>query len=67
MPLTNKRPVPPRVRIVVLGGGIAGMAAARRLDRELTRQPDVEVTLAQMSITETTSSRPSRHGSTGMS
>src|SRR5688500_10392767 len=32
-------------RIVVLGGGVGGLAAARQLDREFARWPDVEVTL----------------------
>jgi NADH dehydrogenase len=32
-------------RIVVLGGGVGGLAAARHLDRLLARRPDVEVTL----------------------
>jgi NADH:ubiquinone reductase (H+-translocating) len=36
---------PPRARIVVLGGGVGGLAAARHLDRLLGRRPDVEVTL----------------------
>ena len=35
----------PRVRILVLGGGVGGLAAARHLDRLFTQQPDVEVTL----------------------
>ena len=32
-------------RIVVLGGGVGGLAAARQLDREFARRSDVEVTL----------------------
>jgi NADH:ubiquinone reductase (H+-translocating) len=32
-------------RIVVLGGGIGGLAAARHLDRLLGKRPDVEITL----------------------
>ena len=32
-------------RIFVLGGGVGGLAAARHLDRQLGRRPDVEVTL----------------------
>ena len=32
-------------RIVVLGGGVGGLAAARRLDRQFGRRSDVEVTL----------------------
>jgi len=47
------RPVPhiepstsaPRTRIVVLGGGVGGLAAARHLDRWVARRPDVDVTL----------------------
>src|SRR5918999_3265246 len=35
----------PRARILVLGGGVGGLAAARHLDRQFARQPDVEVTL----------------------
>jgi NADH:ubiquinone reductase (H+-translocating) len=35
----------PRSRIVVLGAGVGGLAAARRLDRHFARQSDVEVTL----------------------
>ncbi len=34
-----------RTRIVVLGGGIGGLAAARHLDRQAARRPGVEVTL----------------------
>ncbi len=36
---------PPRARVVVLGGGVSGLAAARQLDREFARRTDVEVTL----------------------
>lgn len=32
-------------RIVILGGGFAGVTAARRLERHFGRRPDVEVTL----------------------
>lgn len=32
-------------RIVVLGGGVGGLACARHLDRQFGRRPDVEVTL----------------------
>src|SRR5262245_4549296 len=35
----------PGTRIVVLGGGVGGVAAARHLDRYLARRSDVEVTL----------------------
>lgn len=35
----------PRSRIVVLGGGVGGLAAARHLDRQFARRSDVEVTL----------------------
>ena len=38
------RPQPP-TRILVLGGGFAGVAAARHLERLCGRRPDVEVTL----------------------
>ncbi len=34
-----------RTRIVVLGGGIGGLAAARNLDRRFDRRSDVEITL----------------------
>src|SRR5918994_3701973 len=33
------------MRIVVLGGGFAGVAAVRRLERLLRRRPDVDITL----------------------
>src|SRR5215472_13586500 len=32
-------------RIVVVGGGVGGLAAARNLDRHLARRRDVEITL----------------------
>src|SRR4051812_8680719 len=32
-------------RVVVLGGGVGGLAAARHLDRMLGNRPNVEVTL----------------------
>jgi len=35
----------PRMRVVVLGGGVGGLAAARHLDRLFAHRPDVEVTL----------------------
>lgn len=35
----------PRVRVAVLGGGVAGLSATRELDRRFARQPDFEVTL----------------------
>ncbi len=35
----------PRTRIVVLGGGVAGLTAARYLDRQLAHRRDVEITL----------------------
>lgn len=35
----------PRVRIVVLGGGVGGLAAARRLDQQFARRSDIAVTL----------------------
>ncbi len=31
--------------ILVLGGGVGGLAAARHLDRQFARRSDVEVTL----------------------
>jgi NADH dehydrogenase len=37
--------VAPPTRVVVLGGGIGGVAAARHLDRQFARRSDVEVTL----------------------
>ena len=36
---------PGATRIVVLGGGVGGLAAARHLDRHLARRRDVEITL----------------------
>ncbi len=39
------RTTAPRTRIVVLGGGVGGLAAARHLDRPFARRSDVEVTL----------------------
>ncbi len=39
------RMIPPRTRIVVLGGGVGGLAAARNLERRLPRRSDIEVTL----------------------
>jgi NADH:ubiquinone reductase (H+-translocating) len=40
---------PPTARVVVLGGGFGGVAAAQQLERELARQPGVEVTLVSQS------------------
>jgi NADH dehydrogenase len=37
--------MPHRTRIVILGGGFAGMYAALRLDRTLARDSDIEITL----------------------
>lgn len=37
--------VPPRHRIVVVGGGFGGVAAAKRLEELLAHRPDVNVTL----------------------
>src|SRR5690348_3704075 len=34
-----------KVRILLLGGGIGGVAAARHLDRQLARRDDLDVTL----------------------
>ena len=45
MPHAEFRATAPRTRVVVLGGGVGGLAAARHLDRELAGSPDVEVTL----------------------
>jgi NADH dehydrogenase len=39
------RTTAPRVRVLVLGGGVGGLAAARHLDRQFRSRPDVEVTL----------------------
>ena len=36
---------PIRTRVLVLGGGVGGLAAARFLDRQFARRPDVELTL----------------------
>jgi NADH:ubiquinone reductase (H+-translocating) len=41
----ESRPPAPHTRIVVLGGGVGGLAAARHLDRHFPRRSDVEVTL----------------------
>jgi NADH dehydrogenase len=45
VPHMEPRAAVPRARIIVLGGGVGGLAAARHLDRQFARQPDVEVTL----------------------
>jgi NADH:ubiquinone reductase (H+-translocating) len=45
VPHIDPRATAPRTRIVVLGGGVGGLAAARHLDRQFARRPDVEVTL----------------------
>ena len=37
--------LPGATRILVLGGGVGGLAAARHLDRHLARRRDVEITL----------------------
>ena len=34
-----------KTRIVIAGGGFAGLYAAKYLDKMLTRRPDIEVTL----------------------
>src|SRR5262245_64709364 len=36
---------PPMTRIVILGGGFAGVTTARRLERLCKRRPDVEIVL----------------------
>jgi NADH:ubiquinone reductase (H+-translocating) len=36
----------PTKRIVILGGGFAGLYAAMELENTLARDPDVEITLA---------------------
>lgn len=45
MSSTEPRQARPPVRIVVLGGGVAGLSATRHLDRRLGGEPGVEVTL----------------------
>lgn len=45
MQLTARHPVSPGARVVVLGGGVAGLVATRQMDRQFARQPDVEITL----------------------
>ena len=45
MPHIEPHATAPGTRIVVLGGGVGGLAAARHLDRQFARRPDVEVTL----------------------
>ena len=45
MSKTEQRPSRPGARIVVLGGGVAGLAATRHLERTFARQRDVEITL----------------------
>jgi NADH:ubiquinone reductase (H+-translocating) len=42
-------PPPPTARVVVLGGGFGGVAAAQQLERDLARQPGVEVALVSQS------------------
>ena len=42
-------PPPPTARVIVLGGGFGGVAAAQQLERELARQPGAEVTLVSQS------------------
>jgi NADH dehydrogenase FAD-containing subunit len=34
-----------KVRIVIAGGGFAGLSAAMHLDKRLARRPDIDVTL----------------------
>jgi NADH dehydrogenase len=45
MSTTVQRHSQPRARIVVLGGGVAGLAATRHLERAFARQREVEITL----------------------
>lgn len=45
MPESDNAHRAPSCRVVVVGGGIGGLAAARHLDRRLRRRADVEVTL----------------------
>src|SRR3712207_3065514 len=45
MPHLEPRASEPRARILVLGGGVGGLAAARHLERQFSRRDDVEITL----------------------
>jgi NADH dehydrogenase len=50
LPATDAEvPPPPATGVVVLGGGFGGVAAAQQLERELARQPGVEITLVSQS------------------
>jgi NADH dehydrogenase len=44
-PAVTDEPEPEPVRIVVVGGGFAGVSVARRLERRLARRTDVEIVL----------------------
>lgn len=39
----------PNARVVIVGGGFGGVAAARRLERIFSREPDIEITLVSAS------------------
>ena len=41
----SKRTIHARQRIVILGGGFAGVYAALRLEKTLARDPDIEIVL----------------------
>ena len=41
----DRTATPARTRVLVVGGGVGGLAAARHLDRLLGGRPDVEITL----------------------
>lgn len=45
MPHIEARTISPRTRVVVLGGGVGGLAATRHLDRQFASRSDVEVRL----------------------
>jgi len=37
--------LPPKTRVLILGGGFGGLYAALHLDKTIARDPDIEVTL----------------------
>ena len=43
--IRSKRTTHARQRIVILGGGFAGVYAALRLEKTLARDPDIEIVL----------------------